>query len=66
MENQLKVAGMSCMHCVNSIKDTLMDLDGIKTVDVDLENGYVKISGDDYNMEEIKQAITDIGFIPED
>jgi copper chaperone len=35
----LKIKGMSCQHCVKSVKKTLEEIDGIANVAVDLESG---------------------------
>ena len=35
------VIGMTCEHCVRSVRDELTRLDGVSTVDVDLPSGRV-------------------------
>ncbi|MDR3557621.1 MAG: heavy-metal-associated domain-containing protein [Syntrophobacteraceae bacterium] len=35
----LKIKGMSCQHCVKSVKKTLEEIDGIANVAVDLAKG---------------------------
>ena len=40
----LKVEGMTCMGCVNSVKRLLTALDGVEEVDVDLSRGRVQVS----------------------
>lgn len=42
----LKVEGMTCMGCVNSVKRLLCALDGVEQVDVDLSQGLVQVSYD--------------------
>jgi len=42
----LKVEGMTCMGCVNSVKRLLTALDGVEEVDVDLSQGRVQVSYD--------------------
>jgi len=37
----VKVKGMSCQHCVMAVTKALTSLDGIKKVEVDLQNGVV-------------------------
>lgn len=39
----LKVGGMSCMGCVNSVKRMLEPLPGVGSVDVDLAAGTARI-----------------------
>ncbi len=35
----VRVKGMSCQHCVKTVKKTLEEIDGITNVAVDLESG---------------------------
>lgn len=42
----LKVEGMTCMGCVNSVKRLLTALDGVAQVDVDLAQGLVQVQFD--------------------
>jgi len=35
----LKIRGMSCQHCVKTVKKTLEEIDGIANVSVDLATG---------------------------
>ncbi len=35
----LRVKGMSCQHCVKTVKKALEEIDGITNVAVDLESG---------------------------
>lgn len=57
----VKIKGMSCMHCVGSVKDALEKLDGIENVVVDLDKGEATIDGQ-VASETIEKAIVDIGF----
>lgn len=37
MKTQLKIEGMSCGHCVRSVKEALESVEGVKSADVSLE-----------------------------
>ncbi|ONM48306.1 heavy-metal-associated domain-containing protein [Nocardia donostiensis] len=37
------VTGMTCGHCVNSVKTEIGKIDGVTSVDVDLASGRVRI-----------------------
>ncbi|URA11142.1 heavy-metal-associated domain-containing protein [Thermospira aquatica] len=39
----LRVSGMSCQGCVNTVKRTLLSLEGVKEVSVDLGSGRVDV-----------------------
>jgi copper chaperone len=60
----LNVEGMSCMHCVNAVKNSVGTLPGISKVDVDLEGKKVAVvyDLDKVNIEKIKEKIVDAGY----
>lgn len=60
----LNVDGMSCDHCVNAVKGAVGNLDGVSSVDVDLQAKTVKVDFEDgkVELEAIKEAIEDQGF----
>lgn len=37
------VTGMTCRHCVNSVKTEIGKIDGVTSVDVDLASGAVRV-----------------------
>lgn len=61
---KFKIEGMSCGNCVKHIKDTLTeDIQGIKVIEVNLENKYATIEVDDsISDEQIKAVIVDLGY----
>ncbi len=60
----LNVEGMSCMHCVKSVKSAVGSLPGVKNVDVDLEGKKVSVefASDKVKLDDIKTAIEDAGY----
>lgn len=38
-----EVGGMSCQHCVQSVTGALSELDGVRSVEVDLDAGRVVV-----------------------
>lgn len=61
---KLNVNGMSCDHCVKSIKNGLLEKNGVAFVEVSLKEKSVKI---DYSevvitIDEIKNVIEEIGY----
>lgn len=60
----LKVGGMTCMGCVNSVKKLLSAVDGVQGVEIDLASGQVQISYDTVrgNVDAMRQAIEDGGY----
>ncbi len=63
MKIELKVLGMNCNHCVDKIEKFIGELDGIKSINVDLKTKMVEIEAEDYvSISSIKEAILDSGF----
>lgn len=60
----LNVEGMSCMHCVNSVKNSVGALSGVNKVDVDLASKKVTVVYDSekVNLDSIKDTIDDAGY----
>lgn len=60
----LNVEGMSCQHCVNSIKKSVGMIKGVFDVEVDLDKKTVTTSYDinKVSFEDIKEAIEDQGY----
>lgn len=59
--NTVKIDGMSCQHCVASVRDALEKVAGISEVSVDLAKSEATYSGE-IDPEMIKQAVSSIGF----
>ena len=60
----LNINGMTCMGCVNSIKNVMGKISGVSNADVSLENKQVKIQYDpeETNINQFKEAIEGAGF----
>lgn len=61
---KLNVNGMSCEHCVKSIKNGLLEKNGITLVEVSLKEKSVKIDYADevITIDEIRNIIEEIGY----
>lgn len=63
MREVLKVEGMSCGHCVNSIESSVGKLEGVTSVKVDLANNEVTVEFDnEETLNRIKETIEDQGY----
>jgi len=63
MKEILKVEGMSCGHCVNSIESSVGELNGVSSVKVDLANHEVTVEYDnEETLSQIKETIEDQGY----
>lgn len=59
-----QVSGMTCGHCVKAVENAVNGLEGIEQIDVQLNNGTVKVTFDPARADEmtIKNAIEDQGY----
>ena len=62
MKKTLKVEGMSCMHCVNRVKNALEGVEGVTSADVNLEQGQAVVEGTEFSDEALKQAVAEAGY----
>ena len=63
MEKILKVEGMSCNHCVASVKKALEGIDGVREADVSLEDKSARVELDkDLADEALVKAVEDAGY----
>ena len=61
----IAVKGMSCEHCRKSVTEVVSKVKGVSDVQVDLQKGLASWQDTDPAspaMEEVKKAITSIGF----
>jgi copper chaperone len=60
----LKVKGMSCGHCINSIEGSVGKLSGVTTVKVNLDSGTVNVefNPNEITLDKIKETIDDQGY----
>lgn len=63
METIIKVEGMTCGHCKQSVEEALEKLDGVTSAAVDLEAGDVTVTHEDnVTKEAMSEAIESQGF----
>lgn len=62
MKKTILVEGMTCGHCEKAVKNALGELDGVKTVAVDLESKKVEVEGENLLDEKLKEAIEEAGY----
>jgi copper chaperone len=56
------VVGMTCGHCVSSVREELAEVDGVRSVDVDLESGRLVVSGQGFTDDAVKAAVEAAGY----
>ena len=64
----LEVKGMSCGHCVSSVKEELNKFPNLKDIEVNLEEGMARFETEspmsEQEVEQVKEAVKKIGFEP--
>jgi copper chaperone len=59
----VKVKGMSCQHCVQSVTKALENVEGTSNVQVSLENGQASFEEDKpVDFQAIRKAVQDAGY----
>ncbi|MDH3360083.1 MAG: cation transporter [Desulfobulbaceae bacterium] len=59
----IKIKGMSCNHCVDSVTKALVAIDGVTNVTVNLENGEARYDEEKpVGLDVITNAIIKTGF----
>ena len=56
----LEIEGMSCTHCVNHVKNTLIELEGVDKV-ISVEIGKAVIDGD-ISEDDLRDVLEEEGF----
>jgi copper chaperone len=56
------VSGMTCAHCVLSVREEVTEIPGVTAVDVDLTSGRLTVTGDNVRDEAIRAAVAEAGY----
>ena len=60
----LQVSGMTCGHCEKAVKSSLLSVEGVAFVMVNLQNGKVDVEYDvsKATEQQLKEAVEDQGY----
>jgi uncharacterized protein len=58
----VKIEGMTCNHCVASVKSAISEIEGIEEVEVNLQAKTATVKGTDIKLSEIKKAVESRGY----
>ena len=62
MITNYKITGMTCGHCVNAVTEEVSEIDGVTSVDVQLEGGKMAVTSEaEIDFEAIKAAVDEAG-----
>ena len=62
MDRTYTVTGMTCSHCVASVREEVSEVDGVARVDVNLASGEMKVSGGDFSDDAVTAAVEEAGY----
>jgi copper chaperone len=56
------VSGMTCGHCVLSVREEVAAIDGVQSVDVDLASGQLSVRSDRIDEAAVADAVAEAGY----
>ena len=56
------VEGMTCGHCRSSVIEEVSEVNGVESVDVDLETGSMTVTGSAFADEAVRAAVEEAGY----
>jgi copper chaperone len=57
-----RVEGMTCAHCEQAVSRGLALIDGVESVDIDLDTKRVTVTGERLDDTNLRRAISDAGY----
>jgi copper chaperone CopZ len=61
-DRRYTVTGMTCGHCKSSVVNEVLQVPGVRAVDVDLDSGRLTVRGDAFEDAAIRTAVDEAGF----
>ncbi|MCB0881113.1 MAG: heavy-metal-associated domain-containing protein [Thermoleophilia bacterium] len=61
-EQTYRVEGMTCGHCVAAVREEVGAVEGVASVDVDLEGGVVTVRGEAVPDAAVAAAVEEAGY----
>ena len=61
-EKTYTVTGMTCAHCVLSVREEVSEVAGVEAIDVDLATGRVAVRGAGIDDDAIAEAVAEAGY----
>jgi len=56
------VSGMTCAHCVASVREEVGEVAGVTEVEVELAAGRLEVSGDGFTDAAVRGAVEEAGY----
>jgi copper chaperone len=61
-ERHYTVTGMTCDHCVASVREEVVEVPGVSAVAVDLASGSLRVRGTGFEDAAIAGAVAEAGY----
>lgn len=62
MQEKFTVQNVKCGGCASNIRNGLLSLSGVKSVDVEIANGAVTVQGDNLSRAALAQKLAELGY----
>ena len=62
IEREMTVVGMTCDHCVRSVREEVAEVTGVTAVDVDITSGRLVVAGEGFSDDAVKEAVAEAGY----
>ena len=62
MARSYTVTGMTCEHCVASVREEVDEVSGVQAVAVDLSTGRLTVEGTGFSDEDVRDAVAEAGY----
>ena len=62
MKSDIQIENLKCGGCAATIKKGILTVNGVKEVEIDIENSIVSITSDEGSLEEIKLKLSKLGY----
>jgi uncharacterized membrane protein YraQ (UPF0718 family)/copper chaperone CopZ len=59
---EIKVKGMTCNHCKATVEDNVSAMEGIDSAEADLGTGKLSISGENIDLDKVKEKVESLGY----
>jgi copper chaperone CopZ len=56
------VTGMTCGHCRNAVMQEVLQVPGVRAVDVDLDAKQLTVAGEEFDDAAVKAAVDEAGY----
>jgi copper chaperone CopZ len=63
MKHKYKITGMTCNGCLNHVKNSLLSIEKVDTVEIDLEAGEAAITMSNHiDIKQLKEVLSDSSY----